>query len=253
MKLFHRELRAGEPLIILHGLFGMSDNWFTIAKRIAGRHHVFLPDLRNHGKSPHSAEFDYDVLVKDVREFLEAHNLHEVKLIGHSLGGKIAMQFALSYPEFVRKSVVIDIAPRAYSNPYFLGLLKLLLDVNTAQLQTRQQADEMLAKSIKEPAVRQFLLKNLERIEQGGFHWKIHLQAIAANLEKILVEIKSDQSFKKETLFVAGSLSDYITQSDVPDIKKLFPKAEVVTISSSSHWVHADAPDRLCEVLAEFL
>jgi len=253
MKLFYRELGTGHPLIILHGLFGMSDNWFSIAKRLSEHYHVYLPDLRNHGNSPHSDEFNYAVMADDVREFILEHHLDPAYLAGHSLGGKVGMTLALKDSRLISKLVVIDMAPRSYKNPFFLGLVNILHSMNLSTMQSRQQADDFLSTAIRSYAIRQFILKNLSRSEQGGFQWKFNLSAIAENIRLILEGIEPDQIFPNPVLFIAGGLSDYIGDADLPQINKLFPQSRVITIPQASHWVHADSPDALFNELRTFL
>jgi pimeloyl-ACP methyl ester carboxylesterase len=253
MKLFYRELGAGSPLIILHGLFGMSDNWFTMAKRLAENFHVFLPDLRNHGHSPQSPDFNYKQISGDVQEFIRDHQLNHCRIIGHSMGGKAAMTLALAQPQLISGLVVIDMAPRAYQNPFFNELIKILQALDIAALKSRPQADDMLASAIEDAAARQFLLKNLARRQEGGYYWKFNLPSIAANIREIMGGIESPTQFTNPALFIAGGRSDYVAPHDLPRIRELFPAARLVTISKASHWVHADAPDALFDELYKFL
>jgi len=253
MKLFYRRLGNGEPLIILHGLFGMSDNWMTIAKKLAEIYQVFLPDQRNHGQSPNDPHFDYSVLVEDLNAFITERQLNEVRLLGHSLGGKVAMRYALTFPQRVKKLIIIDIAPKPYVRPYFKSFLEQLLKMDLHGLTSRAQADRMLARTIKAPYVRRFLLKNLSRNSDLTFEWKINLQALYENMETILTWPESGRRFNKPTLFIRGGRSDYISDPDMNRIKQNFPAAQLQTIDRASHWVHSDAPDELYAALQEFL
>lgn len=252
MKLFYRKLGSGKPLIILHGLFGMSDNWLTIARRIARKHTVYMPDQRNHGQSPHSDTFNYDVLAGDLAAFIDEKGFDQVRLIGHSMGGKVSMKYAMNYPDRVEKLVVVDIAPRSYDSGRFDMFFKGMTRIEPGRVKSRTAVDEHLAGTIKNSAIRQFLLKNLKREEDNSFSWKVNLSAIQRNIGLILQNIDDDGVFKGDTLFVSGGKSDYIIASDHPAIKRMFPLAEIVTIPSASHWIHSDAPEEFCGHLRRF-
>ena len=254
MKLFYREYGRGEPLIILHGLFGMSDNWVSLARRWAEHFHVFVLDFRNHGQSPHSPEFNYSVLADDLYEFMLDRALPSACILGHSLGGKTAMLFALNHPEMTEKMVVVDIAPRAYVHTRFKQFLKLLLNMNLQKVHSRIESDRYLAAKIPQTAIRHFLLKNLRRSTHNSFEWKLNLPALYENVERVLEAIEPDgQTFEGPALFLRGENSDYIGEKDVPRIKALFPQARVVTVPGATHWVHADNPDFLFNQVLWFL
>ncbi|MGD9898616.1 MAG: alpha/beta fold hydrolase [Calditrichaceae bacterium] len=252
MKLFYRKFGKGKPLIILHGLFGMSDNWMTIGKKIAKRHTVYIPDQRNHGRSGHSDEFDYDILVNDLAEFAAEQDLKEMRLIGHSMGGKVAMQYALMFPQKVEKLVVVDIAPKNYYNTYFKMFLETLSAINLDSLKSRDEADMQLSNKIKQKPIRQFLLKNLRRNRDGTFSWKANLQSIYRNIDKILQGSNETFTFENPTLFIKGGRSEYIVPADYSLIKRIFPNSEIVTIENATHWVHSDEPDEFCDHLRTF-
>ncbi len=254
MKLFYREFGHGEPLVILHGLFGMSDNWVTLGRKWAEHFHVYLLDLRNHGQSPHAAEFNYEVLSHDLLEFLQDRNLPQANILGHSLGGKTAMLFALRFPEFVRRLMVVDIAPRAYTHTRFRQFLKLLLNMDLQKIHSRIESDRMLAAKIPQTAIRQFLLKNLRRTDDGRFEWKLNLPALYENVDRVLEGIEVDAgTFNGPTLFLRGEKSDYIQDADIPQIKRLFPQARLVTVPNATHWLHADNPQFLFSEIIRFL
>ncbi|MGD9488820.1 MAG: alpha/beta fold hydrolase [Calditrichaceae bacterium] len=252
MKLFYRKFGKGKPVIILHGLFGMSDNWMTIGKKIAERHTVYIPDQRNHGRSTHSVEFSYDLLVNDLAEFAAEHNLNEIRLIGHSMGGKVAMQYALKYPQKVEKLVVVDIAPKNYYNTYFKMFLETLSAINLDSLMSREEADTRLSVKIKQKPIRQFLLKNLRRNRDGTFSWKANLPSIYQNIDEILQGSNETFTFENPTLFIKGGRSEYILPADFPLIRRIFPNSEIVTIDDATHWIHSDAPDEFCGHLRTF-
>lgn len=252
MKLAYRKVGNGVPLIILHGLFGMSDNWLTIAGRIARNHTVYLLDQRNHGQSPHAAEFNYRILAEDLEDFIREHDLGHVRVIGHSMGGKAAMCHALHYPQRVEKLVIVDIAPRAYHHPFFERVLDFMLTLDLGRFTTRAAIEEAFAEIIPHPAVRLFILKNLQRTETG-FHWRINVHSLRDHLDEIFAAITSERAFAKPTLFVRGGRSDYVLDEDEAAIRALFPAAELVTIPEGSHWLHADAEESLCRHLRDYL
>ncbi len=253
MELYYRKIGSGSPLIILHGLFGMSDNWMSIAKRIAEKHTVYIPDQRNHGRSPHHPAFNYSVLMKDVEDFINTHIGVPVHIIGHSMGGKTGMLLALTRPELLHKLIVVDIAPKTYDRPLFKTFLQQLLTIDLEGLNSRKEADARLAEKIKTPAIRQFLLKNLYRDDNLHFKWRINLNSLYQNIDSILTGNDFHGRYKNEILFIRGGRSDYITEADIDPIKQYFPQALLKTIPGATHWVHADAPDELCAALRGFL
>ena len=252
MKLFYHVTGYGHPFVILHGLFGSSDNWFTLSKFFGEKFKVYAVDQRNHGRSPHSEEFNYRVMAEDINDLLIHESIGSVYLLGHSMGGKTAMQFTLMHPEKVDKLIVVDIAPKAYLPKHdriFEALFALRLD----RYKTRAELDSALSQHISDYAVRQLLLKNVFRDDAGNFKWRIDVAAIRKNYDKVNEAIASAQRFKKPTLFIKGSKSSYLMEDDIPQIKFLFPSAELVTIENVGHWVHAEAPKRFAEVAMEFL
>lgn len=252
MELHHQCHGEGAPLLILHGLLGSLDNWQNISHRLGNTFRVCALDLRNHGRSPHSDDFNYDVMTEDLLEFLDAHQIERTRLMGHSMGGKTAMHFALKHSDRMEKLVVVDIAPRAYP-PSHLPIFDALLSLDLASLRERSEVDRALAEKIREVPVRQFLLKNLARNEQGGLCWKPNLPVIRKNYDRLNEEIKTDSTFDGPTLFIKGAKSDYINDSDRAMIEKLFPNATLTSIPQAGHWVHADAPKEFVEVVGNFL
>ena len=252
MQLHFKQLGHGEPLVLLHGLFGSSDNWFGVAPKLAEKFHVFIPDLRNHGSSPHHAEMDYPLMAADVEKFFAAQKIESASVIGHSMGGKVAMQFALDFSARVNKLVVVDMAPRAYERRHdhiFTALLAL--DLNS--FQTRSQMEAALAAEIPSLNLRRFLLKNLGRDESGKFFWKMNVRGVAENYSRLGEVLSAGKSFAKATLFIRGGKSDYIADADELEIRRLFPAAEIQMIASANHWVHADAPEEFIRLVLEFL
>lgn len=253
MKLFYRNYGSGEPVIILHGLFGISDNWVTHAKRLAEKYQVFVPDLRNHGQSPHSSTFNYYAMVDDLREFMKENALEKAMIIGHSMGGKVAMNFALEHPYMVQKLMVVDISPRAYNTrSVHEDIIAAMQSVNFDEVDYRQDVDEKLRDHVKSQRIRWFILKNLHRLNRGRLAWRINIDGIAENMENIAAGLVYKGAYPGPVMFVRGSESDYIKEDDEEHILKYFPNATIENIEGAAHWVHADAPDELCDLLSSF-
>jgi esterase len=255
MKLNYRQHSdQGEPLVILHGLFGSLKNWNRQARLLAETFKVFSLDLRNHGSSAHDDYMSYPVMAEDVMEFLNEKEINQAHVLGHSMGGKVAMQMALSYPQRIAKLVIVDIAPVAYAgnrgghDDIFEGLSA----VEPGSLSARNQADEILAGFIPDKSVRQFLLTNLEH-EKQGFRWRFNLSALKANYDNLRGNIVADKPFEKEVYFVKGALSNYITNDDQDTILTFFPKAKVKVVVGAGHWVHAEKPEMFFKIIKDFL
>lgn len=251
MKLFFREYGQGKPLIILHGLFGSSDNWLTQAKLFADTFKVYTVDLRNHGLSPHSDLFDYPSMVSDLEEFVDDHNIIAPVFIGHSMGGKTAMNFAVAHPGKIDKLIVVDISPRAYDLEHYT----ILDGLNAIPLETitsRNEADEILSRYVSESDVRQFLLKNLQRKPAGGFSWKINLPVLTRKLSNIGLDLQVEGTFTKPTLFIRGARSNYVLDSDWSRISTLFPEAILETMDTG-HWVQAEKPKEFVDLVIQWL
>ena len=251
MILFHRQYGEGQPLVILHGLFGQSDNWTTLARAWSNRFNVIAIDQRNHGQSPHDEVFSYEVMAEDLAETLDSLNLDSVHLLGHSMGGKTAMFFAQRHPQRIAKLIVADIAPRAYA-PHHGEIIAALKELPLEMLKDRNSADMELAKGIPDFGTRQFLLKNLYRNENGCFSWRFNLEAISAQILEVgkalpgsLVDVPA--------LFVRGGKSKYITDQDQHDIAHQFTNVRFKTISDAGHWLHAEQPEAFSKVVLEFL
>lgn len=251
MKLFFRELGQGEPIIILHGLFGSSDNWLTQAKLFGTHYKVYSIDLRNHGQSPHSNDFDYTSMVSDLKEFIEEHQIQSPVIIGHSMGGKAAMNFALAHPDMLSKLIVVDISPRPYNLEHY-AIVEGLKAIPINTVTSRNEADEILSSHIPDSDVRQFLLKNLQRKSGGGFSWKINLPVISEKLSNIGVDLQVTGQFKKPTLFIRGAKSKYISDEDWKRITAIFPEAQLETMDTG-HWVQAEKPQEFAETVVHWL
>jgi esterase len=252
MKLYYRIEGSGFPIIILHGLLGSSDNWRAISKRLSRNYKIYTVDLRNHGQSPHSEIMTYPAMAEDVRELLERERISECHVVGHSLGGKVAMQFATSHPDRVRKLAIIDIAPRAYP-PSQRAILAALEQLELQSFGSFGEIDAALAPAIPDAAMRQFLMKNIARVPSGGFQWRIDLASIRNSYDQLTKPISAAASYDKPTLFMRGGRSDYIADGDLPSINAIFTRAELVTIPGAGHWLHAEAMDEFLQILTDFL
>ncbi len=239
--------------MILHGVFGSLDNWATVSKEIADAGYaVYLLDQRNHGRSPHSEEFTYEAMAADLSEFIKDHSLENPVLIGHSMGGKTVMQYAMAYPGTYDKLVIVDIGIKAYP-PHHASLIEGMNALPLAEIESRQQADELFSAHEPIKAVRQFLLKNLYRTEEDTFEWRFNLPILSSDIEKVGVEIPNLRTVTEPTLFIKGALSPYIKEPDWESIQELFPNSELVTIPNAGHWVHAEQPKAFVEELTGFL
>ena len=256
MQLNYKSIGSGDPLVILHGLFGMLDNWQTLGKRFGESRMSVLVDQRNHGKSPHADEVDYPSLAADLEEFLEDNWMHEADVLGHSMGGKVAMQYALSFPDRVRKLVVVDMGVKQFPRGHdeiFAAMRSIPLTVAEGEEPlSRTQIDEILAAKIAQPGVRMFLLKNLKRNKDQGYDWKMNLDALEAGYDNILAPL-TGEPWPGEALFIRGGSSGYINDEDWAGIQALFPNARLETIAGAGHWVHAEAPDEVYRLTEEFL
>ena len=252
MILSYKSFGEGTPIIILHGLFGSSDNWQTFAKSIGDRYQVIAIDLRNHGNSPHEDQFSFKLIDQDLIETLDALHLSGYHLLGHSLGGKAAMYHALHHPARVGRLIVIDIAPKAYP-PHHALYFKVMRSMDFDQITNRTEADLWMQKEIQDTSVRQFLLKSLVRDDEGRFKWKFNLEALYRHYDEINIILEGLPSFDHPTVFIKGELSDYIKDEDHALIHHLFTNSKIETIHGAGHWVHADQPERLREVVLSFL
>jgi esterase len=251
MKLFFRESGVGQPLIILHGLFGSSDNWYTLSKTFAAHYRVFVVDQRNHGQSPHTAEHNYRLLTEDLESFITEHQLDQPILMGHSMGGKTVMNYALKNPKLVSKAIVVDMMPKSYPIHHD-HIVEGLQAIDLAALTSRAEADQILATHIAEPDVRQFLLKNLTRNGEGGFSWRINLPVLATSIGDMVGELVYTGVFNGPSLFVKGARSNYYQPGDEKKVAQLFPDAEWSTLDTG-HWVQAEKPQEFADVVLDFL
>jgi len=242
---------TGQPLIILHGLFGSQRNWTKVCERLARVCSVYALDLRNHGDSPHSAEFDYAIMAADLDAFMDRMEIVEAIVLGHSLGGKVAMAFALAHSEKVRKLIVVDMAPRSYGEGQ-RSLINALVHLDLGAYTRQKDVNKALAASILSTELRYFLLTNLVRDKYSNFKWKINLEAISANYEKLQMGFPLKRVFKRPALFLKGEFSDFINAADLAMISKHFPLSVVKTVKGAGHWVHFDATETFTQMVGEF-
>jgi pimeloyl-ACP methyl ester carboxylesterase len=254
MELMHANvLGEGTPLLILHGFLGMSDNWKTLGRKYAEKgYEVHLLDQRNHGRSFWSEDFDYPVMAADLLHYMDANNIGKGMLIGHSMGGKTAMQFACTYPQRVSKLIVADIAPKRYP-PHHQQILSALDALPLERLESRTEADEALSEHIDNWGIRQFLLKNLYWIEPGRLGLRINLQVLKHKMEEIGATLPEGARYEGPVLFLRGGKSGYVTRGDLPLIHRHFPQATLETLDGAGHWLHAEKPKEFLLASLEFL
>lgn len=241
-----------EHLLILHGLFGQSDNFATLAKQYAEFYTVHAIDLRNHGRSFHSNEMSFDVMSEDILNYLNHHQIAECYLLGHSLGGRSVIEFSYQFPEKVKKLIVADMAPKSYP-PHHQGILKALNSVDFSQVEKRSDVDDVLKQYIPDMGTRQFLLKNVYHAEHGKYAFRFNLKTLTETYEEMVGFDLTDGEFDKPTLFLRGEKSNYILDEDFELIKAHFPLATIETVSKAGHWLHAENPKEFFEKTIQFL
>ena len=253
MQLLHSIiLGSGEPLLILHGFFGMGDNWKTLANKFSSDFQVHIIDHRNHGRSFHSDDFSYELMVEDLLYYISYYKLSKVNIMGHSMGGKVGMLFAVEFSEKVNKLIVADIAPKFYPLHHQF-IFKALHSVDFSIIKSRNEIDEILKNHISESRIRQFLLKNVYRKTKDDFAFRINLQSLTDNVEEVGEALLPFTQFEGETLFLRGEISDYILEEDKVLIKNHFPNSYVETISNAGHWLHAENPNDFYNIIIIFL
>lgn len=253
MVLYSNIIGEGKPFLILHGFLGMSDNWKTLGNKFAeDNYQVHLIDQRNHGRSFHDNEFNYEVLVEDLKQYCDYHQLNNFILLGHSMGGKTAMLFASTYPEMVSKLIVADISPRYYPihhDQILEGLSSLDFDI----LESRTEADKVLSHYVSDFGTRQFLLKNLYWVEKGKLGLRMNLEVLKSNVEEVGEALPVSNTFSGDTLFLRGDKSEYIALNDTVLIKMQFPNSSIETIENAGHWLHAENPEAFYNSVLNFL
>ena len=242
----------GPPIIILHGFLGSLDNWLSIAKQLSKDNQVFLMDQRNHGKSPHNESMDYFVLANDLLDFTLQNKLKDIILIGHSMGGKVAMLFALQHPNLVHKLIVVDIAPIDYAGGHEF-ILDAMASLELNKYKDRAAIEQDLREKIFSDVLLQFILKNLGRTNQNTFEWKVNLPILIKNYRNLMVFPKLDLKFGGKALFIKGENSDYIDMSMLEFFETFFQKMKIVEIKGAGHWVQAEQPQIFVDVVSAFL
>jgi len=251
MKLFFRKHGSGPPMIILHGLFGSSDNWNFQAKNFSEYYSVYLIDQRNHGQSPHDEIMNLDALADDLGSFIQQQGIRQPILLGHSMGGKVVMNFAVRYPDIAGKVIVVDIGPKYYP-PHHKHILEGMKKLPLTGISNRSEADHFLAQYISESAIRQFLLKNLVRTE-NTFKWQINLNAIENNLELLGNQLNSKEKYFGSCLFLFGKKSNYFKEGDEELIKAIFPNSQLSFIEKGGHWLHVECPEEFGKIILSYL
>ncbi|MBI9036595.1 MAG: alpha/beta fold hydrolase [Bacteroidales bacterium] len=255
MKLFYRNFGAGQPLIVLHGLFGISDNWIPFGKLMAQKNfNVLIPDLRNHGQSPHSDIFDYQSMVQDLVNFINDNKIKNPIILGHSMGGKIAMNYALENPLKVSKLIIVDVSLRTYTKKtHHIALANAMLSINFSIAKTRADIEKQLLPEISDKRIRNFLMKNIKRKNKSCYDWKINMESIYSNIDRVYEGINVESTFDGPTIFIRGGISTYVSEDDYLEIKKYFPNSKIHTIENASHWVQVDAPDQFIALIDGFI
>lgn len=245
--------RSAPSLVLLHGVFGSGRNWHALAQKLAENYRVFALDLRNHGASPHAKAMDYPAMAGDVGAFLQRQNLKAASIIGHSMGGKVAMWLALTEPDKVEQLIVVDVAPVSYEHE-FDAIIEALKSVPVEQLHSRQEADEWLAQEIPSARLRQFLLTNLV-LKNQTYAWRIDLELFERAMPQLVAFPSAEHlpPFAKRTLFLAGAESDYIRPEYFPTIQRLFPTAQIKTLEGAGHWLQVEQPDQFLSLCQRFL
>ncbi|WP_434037016.1 alpha/beta fold hydrolase [Formosa sp. 4Alg 33] len=253
MQLHSNILGEGTPFIILHGFLGMSDNWKTLGTKFSEQNYqVHLLDQRNHGRSFHSDDFSYELLVEDLKSYCDTNHLKDIVLLGHSMGGKTAMLFATKYPEYVSKLLVADISPRFYP-VHHDAILNGLGALDFSELRSRGAADKELSQYVTDFGTRQFLLKNLYWVEKGQLGLRINVESLTENVSEVGEALPIHAEFLGDTLFLRGDKSEYIALQDESIIKTHFPKANIVTIKNAGHWLHAENPEDFYNAVIDFV
>jgi esterase len=252
MRLHFRAQGQGGPLVILHGFLGSLENWQIMNKRLARDFNVYALDLRNHGRSPHSEVMNYAVMAQDVREFIAQQRLSAPFVLGHSMGGKVAMQLATNYPDAAGKIVVVDIAPKAYP-PSHRPMLSAMRGLDLDAYRTFAAIDHALSDAIPDPRVRQFIIKNLNRDGDGKFQWRLGLDEIIRSYDELTKPVIAQKQFTKSACFIRAGHSNFVQDSDMAGICQSFPRAEFRIVANAGHWVHIEAPDEFQTIVTNFL
>ena len=249
---FKKYGKGDENLVILHGLFGSLDNWQSLAKQFGVYFTVYVIDQRNHGKSPHFDEHTYKDMANDLKDFLDQQKIEKTYLLGHSMGGKTVMQFSIQDPQYVKKMVVADIAPKYYA-PHHHEEIKALESVDFSTLKDRKEVQNKLEETLSNAGVVQFFLKGLTWLEKEQLGWKFNLKVLVDQYDNIGQALEGFAYFTNPTLFLRGENSTYVTEDDIDTIEEIFPMAQYRTIDGAGHWLHAENPQQFFEEVLNFL
>jgi len=250
-KLHHKSFGEGFPVLILHGLFGMSDNWKSFGRELSAHFRVILVDQRDHGLSDKTEAFTYEMAARDLKAMLEEESINKVIIIGHSMGGKTAMTFSQMFPEFVKKLIVVDISPIAYKGGHEY-IFDAILSIDLDSLGSRREVDLELSQKIPQVGIRQFLMKNLKRTNDGSYNWKANFETLFRSYSSIGAAI-GQKVIEIPTLFVKGDQSDYILEDSVAVINELFINNKIKSIKDAGHWVHQQKPKELLKIVRDFI
>ncbi len=245
-------LGKGFPLLILHGFLGLGDNWISLGRKFSANFEVHNIDLRNHGRSFHDDEMDLEIMCRDILNYCEFHGLESINIIGHSMGGKIAMHLAVHHPKLISKLVVVDIAPKEYTRKHDF-LLEALQAVDFSKHKTRNEVERVLSQFIDNESYRRFLLKNVYWKTPYKLAFRFNLPVFVENYGNIIETLPPYSQFYGATLFLKGALSDYILETDFPLIEAHFPNMQIEVIPMTSHWLHAEKPAIFYRIVIEFL
>lgn len=254
LDLAYTETGSGQPVLIAHGLFGWKRNWAGIAKQLSETHRVFAIDMRNHGDSPHAPDMTYPDMAADMARFIEEKNLGAIPVIGHSMGGKATMALALSRPVLVERLLVLDIAPVDYAHDY-VDYIAAMQGIDLSQVTRRSDIEPVIAAVAEDRSVQAFLMQNLTTADNGGYRWRVNLDALDQHMADIMEfpHFETAQAYDGVTLLLGGSDSDRITPQYQSEIDRLFPAAEIDFIDNAGHWVHADQPEAVLKRIQTFL
>lgn len=251
MQLHYRIIGEGQPFVILHGLFGYSDNWQTFARNISEKYQVILVDQRNHGHSDWADSNSYEDMAQDLFELCDSLSLNDIILLGHSMGGKTAMYFSANHEDLLSKLIIADMGMKAYS-PHHQVIIEGLKSLKLDEYENRTQADDDLSKYIESYAVRQFLLKNLYWKEKGELAWRMNLDVLEREMPKIMKAFQPNHSINTKTLFLKGEMSNYILEEDWAQILQTYPNAILKEIRGAGHWLHAEKPAEFLNTVLSF-
>ena len=252
MQLNYKVAGDGPPLVVLHGLMGSLDNWQSLSRALSTEMKVYLVDQRNHGLSPHTDHISYPLMAADLLEFFDQQGIAKAHVLGHSMGGKTAMEFTLRHSERVEKQIIADMAPKPY-NRHHDDVFAALFAVDLSKVSSRGEVEEIMKEKMPDAGMRQFLLKSLDRTPEGAYEWKINLQVLYDDYDEIIKNVTAGWTADNETLVIKGGNSNYIKPGDLELFRKYFPYTELVTIENAGHWVHAEAPSLFLEAVRNFL